>query len=46
MIEAILAAQHPIMGKVAKADFVIWNEGPPSLLQQQTQRFHQHFFHD
>lgn len=46
IIEAILAAQHPIMGKVAKADFVIWNEGPPSLLQQQTQRFHQHFFHD
>lgn len=46
MIDAILAAQHPIMEKVAKADFVIWNEGPPSLLQQQTQRFYQHFFHD
>ena len=46
MIEAILAAQHPIMEKVAKADFVIWNEGPPSLLRQQTQRFYQHFFHD
>ena len=46
MIEAILAAQHPIMEKVAKADFVIWNEGPPSQLRQQTQRFYQHFFHD
>lgn len=29
MIEAILAAQRPIMEKVAAADFVIWNEGPP-----------------
>lgn len=28
MIEAILAAQRPIMEKVAAADFVIWNEGP------------------
>lgn len=46
MIEAILAAQLPIMEKAARADFVIWNEGPPALLQQQTQRLHQHFFHD
>lgn len=44
MIEAILSAQHPIMEKVARADFVIWNEGPLTLLQQQTQRFYQHFF--
>lgn len=46
MIEAILAAQRPIMEKVAAADFVIWNEGPPPLLRRQIQRFHQHFFHD
>lgn len=46
MIAAILAAQLPIMEKVARADFVIWNEGPPALLRQQTQRFYQHFFHD
>ncbi|MCC8149855.1 dephospho-CoA kinase [Akkermansia sp.] len=46
MIEAILAAQRPIMEKVAAADFVLWNEGPPDLLRRQTQRLHQHFFHD
>lgn len=46
MIEAILAAQRPIMEKVAAADFVIWNEGPPPLVRHQTQRLHQHFFHD
>ncbi len=46
MIEAILAAQRPIMEKVAAAYFVIWNEGPPDLLRQQTQRLYQHFFHD
>lgn len=46
MIEAILAAQRPIMEKVAAADFVIWNEGPPALLLYQTQRLYQHFFHD
>jgi len=46
MIEAILAAQRPIMEKVAAADFVIWNEGPPDLLRKQTQRLYQHFFHD
>lgn len=32
------------MEKVAAADFVIWNEGPPDLLRQQTQRLYQHFF--
>lgn len=46
MIEAILEAQRPIMEKVAAADFVIWNEGPPALLRPQTQRLYQHFFHD
>ena len=46
MIEAILAAQRPIMEKVAAADFVLWNEGPPDLLRQQIQRLYQHFFHD
>lgn len=46
MIEAILAAQRPIMEKVAAADFVIWNEGPPALLRLQTQRLYQYFFHD
>lgn len=46
MIEAILAAQLPIMEKVARADFVLWNEGPPTLLRRQTQRLYQHFFHD
>lgn len=46
MIEAILAAQLPIMEKVARADFVLWNEGSPALLRRQTQRLYQHFFHD
>ena len=46
MIEAILAAQRPIMEKVAAADFVIWNEGPPDLLRQQTQKTLPTFFHD
>lgn len=46
MIEAILAAQLPILEKVARADFVIWNEGNLSLLHQQTERFYHHLFHD
>lgn len=46
MIEAILAAQLPIMEKVIAADFVIWNEGPPPMLYRQTQRLYRHFFHD
>ncbi len=45
MIKAILAAQLPIMDKVARADFAIWNEGPADLLYRQVNRFYHHFFH-
>jgi dephospho-CoA kinase len=39
MISSILAAQLPIMEKVARGDVVFWNEGRPSILEQQLARF-------
>ena len=39
MITSILAAQLPIMEKVACGDVVFWNEGSPAVLQRQLRRF-------
>ena len=39
LIDAILAAQLPVHEKMAKADIVFWNEGPPSVLRSQIRRF-------
>lgn len=39
MITSILQAQLPIMEKVARGDVVFWNEGMPSTLRRQLQRF-------
>jgi len=39
MIESILQSQLPILDKVAKGDVAFWNEGPPSVLRCQLQRF-------
>ena len=39
MISSILAAQLPIMEKVARGDVVFWNEGRLSILEQQLARF-------
>ncbi len=44
LVEAIIAAQWPIEEKMARADIVLWNEGPQELLQRQTQRFYKHYF--
>lgn len=41
LIDAILAAQLPVHEKMAKADLVFWNEGPPSVLRSQIRRFAQ-----
>lgn len=43
LIEAILAAQLPVQEKMAKADVVFWNEGPPSVIRSQIRRFAQAF---
>jgi len=39
LISSILAAQLPIMEKVARADLVFWNEGPMSVLKTQIDHF-------
>ena len=39
MISSILKAQLPILEKVARGDVVFWNEGSPSILEQQLARF-------
>lgn len=39
MITSILAAQLPIMEKVARGDVVFWNEGSPAVLRRQLRRF-------
>ncbi len=39
LVEAILAAQLPIMEKVRRADVVFWNEGPEEVLRHQISRF-------
>jgi len=41
LIDSILATQLPIHEKIAKADVVFWNEGPPSVLRSQISRFAQ-----
>ncbi len=41
VIASIIAAQLPIYEKIAKADVVFWNEGPPDVLRFQTRRFAQ-----
>lgn len=44
MIDSILAAQLPMDVKLRKADIVLWNEGPESLLLRQTECLYQHYF--
>lgn len=39
LIESVLSAQLPVGEKMAKADVVFWNEGPPSVLRSQVRRF-------
>lgn len=39
LIQAMLSAQLPMEDKVLRADAVFWNEGPPSVLTAQLQRF-------
>ncbi|MDB0068346.1 dephospho-CoA kinase [Akkermansiaceae bacterium] len=39
LISSILAAQLPILEKVARADLVFWNEGPREVLQNQIDHF-------
>jgi transcription termination factor Rho len=41
LIDSILAAQLPGHEKIAKADVVFWNEGPPAVLRSQIRRFAQ-----
>jgi transcription termination factor Rho len=43
LIESILAAQLPVQEKIALADVVFWNEGPPSVIRSQIRRFSQEF---
>ena len=43
LIESILAAQLPIEEKCARADIVFWNDGEPSALKAQIQRYCQIF---
>ena len=43
LIDSILAAQLPVQEKIARADIVFWNEGPPSILRTQVRRFSQAF---
>ena len=43
LIDSILAAQLPVQEKIARADIVFWNEGPPSILRSQVRRFSQAF---
>ena len=43
LIESILAAQLPVQEKIALADVVFWNEGPPSVIRSQIRRFCQEF---
>ena len=43
LIESILAAQLPVGEKIARADVVFWNEGPPAVIRSQIRRFAQSF---
>ncbi len=42
-IESIIAAQLPIQQKMALADLVFWNQGPPESLEAQVLHFSQEF---
>lgn len=46
LIQSILSAQLPLSVKLVRADMVLWNEGPESLLYSQTERLYHHFFHE
>jgi len=37
MVRQVLAAQLPIAEKIRRADWVVWNNGPPEILRRQTQ---------
>jgi transcription termination factor Rho len=43
LIESILAAQLPVQEKMARADVVFWNDGPPHVIHSQIRRFAQEF---
>lgn len=43
LIDSILATQLPVQEKMARADIVFWNEGPPAVLRSQIRRFAQAF---
>ena len=43
LIDSILATQLPVQEKMARADIVFWNEGPPAVLSSQIRRFAQAF---
>jgi transcription termination factor Rho len=43
LIDSILAAQLTVPEKMARADLVFWNEGPPAVLHSQIRRFAQAF---
>jgi len=43
LIESILQAQLPVEEKIARADIVFWNEGPPAVLKSQLRRYSQVF---
>jgi transcription termination factor Rho len=43
LIQSIMDAQMPLDEKIARADVVFWNEGPPSTLKSQIRRFIQNF---
>lgn len=41
--EALLRNQLPITSKIKRADHVLWNEGPPGILQRQLRQLLTHF---
>jgi len=43
LIQSILDAQLPLNEKIARADVVFWNEGPPSTLKSQIRRYIHNF---
>ena len=43
LIDSMLATQLPVQEKMARADIVFWNEGPPAVLRSQIRRFAQAF---
>ncbi|HEX5790997.1 MAG TPA: transcription termination factor Rho [Luteolibacter sp.] len=43
LVESMVDCQMPVAEKVSRADTVFWNEGPPSILRSQIQRFSRSF---